>query len=97
MEHRYGDVWYGVLLDALFARMTKVEPMKKVATLVRRHLAGIVAWARTRQTKWLPGSPQRPVPGRQASAEPKRAIPVLPNLVADTESARNAPPARSTP
>ncbi|MBD8528344.1 ISL3 family transposase, partial [Pseudomarimonas arenosa] len=29
---------------------SKVEPMKKVADLVRRHLEGIVAWARTRQT-----------------------------------------------
>jgi transposase len=29
---------------------SKVEPMKDVATLVRRHLDGIVAWAQTRQT-----------------------------------------------
>ena len=29
---------------------SKVEPMKEVAALVRRHLEGIVAWARTRQT-----------------------------------------------
>jgi transposase len=29
---------------------SKVEPMKKVATLVREHLEGIVAWAQTRQT-----------------------------------------------
>ena len=29
---------------------SKVEPMKKVAALIRRHLDGIVAWARTRQT-----------------------------------------------
>ena len=29
---------------------SKVEPMKEVAGLVRRHLEGIVAWARTRQT-----------------------------------------------
>ena len=29
---------------------SKVEPMKEVATLVRRHLEGIVAWAQTRQT-----------------------------------------------
>jgi transposase len=29
---------------------SKVEPMKEVATLVRRHLDGIVAWAQTRQT-----------------------------------------------
>ena len=28
----------------------KVEPMKEVAALVRRHLEGIVAWAQTRQT-----------------------------------------------
>jgi transposase len=27
-----------------------VEPMKKVATMVRRHFKGIVAWAQTRQT-----------------------------------------------
>ena len=30
---------------------SKVEPMKEVARLVRRHLEGIVAWAQTRQTK----------------------------------------------
>lgn len=29
---------------------SKVEPMKEVANLVRRHLEGIVAWAQTRQT-----------------------------------------------
>lgn len=29
---------------------SKVEPMKEVATMVRRHLEGIVAWAQTRQT-----------------------------------------------
>lgn len=29
---------------------SKVQPMKEVATLVRRHLDGIVAWAQTRQT-----------------------------------------------
>lgn len=29
---------------------SKVEPMKDVAALVRRHLEGIVAWAQTRQT-----------------------------------------------
>lgn len=29
---------------------SKVEPMKEVATLVRRHMEGIVAWAQTRQT-----------------------------------------------
>jgi transposase len=29
---------------------SKVAPMKEVATLVRRHLEGIVAWAQTRQT-----------------------------------------------
>jgi transposase len=29
---------------------SKVEPMKEVAALVRRHLDGIVAWAQTRQT-----------------------------------------------
>ena len=29
---------------------SKVEPMKEVAALVRRHLEGIVAWAQTRQT-----------------------------------------------
>lgn len=29
---------------------SKVEPMKEVATLVRGHLEGIVAWAQTRQT-----------------------------------------------
>jgi transposase len=29
---------------------TKVEPMKDVALLVRRHFDGIVAWSRTRQT-----------------------------------------------
>lgn len=29
---------------------SKVEPMKKVAAMVRRHFEGIVAWAQTRQT-----------------------------------------------
>jgi transposase len=29
---------------------SKVEPMKEVAVMVRRHLDGIVAWAQTRQT-----------------------------------------------
>jgi transposase len=29
---------------------SRVEPMKEVATMVRRHLEGIVAWAQTRQT-----------------------------------------------
>jgi transposase len=29
---------------------SKVEPMKEVAALVRRHIDGIVAWAQTRQT-----------------------------------------------
>jgi transposase len=29
---------------------SKVEPMKKVAALIRNHLDGIVAWSRTRQT-----------------------------------------------
>lgn len=29
---------------------SKVEPMKKVADMIRRHFEGVVAWARTRQT-----------------------------------------------
>jgi transposase len=29
---------------------SRVEPMKEVAALVRRHIEGIVAWAQTRQT-----------------------------------------------
>jgi transposase len=29
---------------------SKVEPMKELAALVRKHLEGIVAWAQTRQT-----------------------------------------------
>ena len=29
---------------------SKVEPMKEVAALIRKHLDGIVAWSRTRQT-----------------------------------------------
>src|SRR5450631_2800397 len=29
---------------------SKIEPMKEVAMLVRRHFDGIVAWSRTRQT-----------------------------------------------
>jgi len=32
------------------AMRSKIEPMKEVAALVRRHLEGIVAWAQTRQT-----------------------------------------------
>ena len=30
---------------------SKVEPMKEVAAMVRKHLEGIVAWAQTRQTR----------------------------------------------
>ena len=37
---------------------SKVEPMKEVAALVRRHMEGIVAWAQTRQTKRIPRRPQ---------------------------------------
>ena len=33
---------------------SKVEPMKEVAALVRRHLEGIVAWAQTRQAHLSP-------------------------------------------
>ena len=29
---------------------SKVQPMKEVAALVRRHMDGIVAWSQTRQT-----------------------------------------------
>jgi transposase len=29
---------------------SQIQPMKKVAATVRRHLEGIVAWAQTRQT-----------------------------------------------
>ena len=29
---------------------SKVDPMKEVATMVRKHLEGIIAWAQTRQT-----------------------------------------------
>jgi transposase len=32
---------------------SKVEPMKAVAQLVRRHFDGIVAWTQTRQTNGL--------------------------------------------
>ena len=32
---------------------SKVEPMKEVATMIRNHLDGIVAWTRTRQTNGL--------------------------------------------
>jgi len=35
---------------------SKVEPMKEVAAMVRRHLEGIVAWAQTRQTNSGPSS-----------------------------------------
>ena len=44
----------------------KVEPMKDVAAMVRRHLEGIVAWAQTRQTNGFLEALWRPVPGRQA-------------------------------
>jgi len=36
--------WYTCVMRS------KVEPMKEVAAMVRRHLEGIVAWAETRQT-----------------------------------------------
>jgi transposase len=29
---------------------SKVEPMKEVARMIRKHLEGIIAWAQTRQT-----------------------------------------------
>lgn len=32
---------------------SKVEPMKKVARTIRKHLDGIVAWTQTRQTNGL--------------------------------------------
>ncbi|HEY4542364.1 MAG TPA: ISL3 family transposase [Noviherbaspirillum sp.] len=32
---------------------SKVEPMKNVAAMIRRHFDGVVAWARTRQTNGL--------------------------------------------
>jgi len=35
---------------------SKVEPMKEVAAMVRRHLEGLVAWAQTRQTNGFLGA-----------------------------------------
>lgn len=37
-------------LRAILNRKSKVEPMKAVAQMIRNHLEGIVAWARTRMT-----------------------------------------------
>lgn len=51
LERRQINVVRAMLLHWCTCVMrSKVEPMKDVAALVRRHLEGIVAWAQTRQT-----------------------------------------------
>jgi transposase len=51
LERRQINVVRAMLLRWCTCVMrSKVEPMKEVAALVRRHLEGIVAWAQTRQT-----------------------------------------------
>jgi len=51
LERRQINVVRSMLLHWCICVMrSKVEPMKDVAALVRRHLEGIVAWAQTRQT-----------------------------------------------
>jgi transposase len=51
LERRQINVVCSMLLHWCTCVMrSKVEPMKDVAALVRRHLEGIVAWAQTRQT-----------------------------------------------
>ena len=51
LERRQINVVRAMLLHWCTCVMrSKVEPMKEVAALVRRHLEGIVAWAQTRQT-----------------------------------------------
>ena len=51
LEHRQVNVMRALLQHWCKCVMrSKVQPMKEVAALVRRHLEGIVAWAQTRQT-----------------------------------------------
>lgn len=51
LEHRQVNVMRELLQHWCKCVMrSKVQPMKEVAALVRRHLEGIVAWAQTRQT-----------------------------------------------
>lgn len=51
LERKQINVVRGMLLHWCTCVMrSKVEPMKEVAAMVRRHLEGIVAWAQTRQT-----------------------------------------------
>ena len=51
LERRQINVVRSMLLHWCTCVMrSKVEPMKEVAAMVRRHLEGIVAWAQTRQT-----------------------------------------------
>ncbi len=51
LERKQINVVRGMLQHWCICVMrSKVEPMKEVAALVRRHLEGIVAWAQTRQT-----------------------------------------------
>ena len=47
----YKEQWREMLKHGCTCVMrSKVEPMKEVAAMVRRHLEGIVDWAETRQT-----------------------------------------------
>lgn len=51
LERRQVNVVRAMLLHWCTCVMrSKIEPMKEVAALVRRHLNGIVAWAQSRQT-----------------------------------------------
>jgi transposase len=51
LERRQVNVVRAMLLHWCSCVMrSEVEPMKEVAALVRRHLAGIVAWTQSRQT-----------------------------------------------
>jgi len=51
MEHKQVNVLRGVLLHWCTCVMrSKIDAMKHVATMIRSHIEGIVAWAQTRQT-----------------------------------------------
>lgn len=51
MEHKQINVLRRLLLHWCICVMrSKIDTMKKVATMIRSHIEGIVAWAQTRQT-----------------------------------------------
>lgn len=54
LDRKQINVVHGMLQHwCAWVMRSKVEPMKEVAALVRRHLEGIVTWVQTRQTNGL--------------------------------------------